>query len=203
MEILSHRGLWNTESEKNSLMALKRSVELGFGLETDIRDCDGRIVIAHDPPRGGEIPVDLVIDLFNGLDLTLALNIKADGLLKLLSNAILGKKVNWFAFDMSGPESVAYSRAGLPFFTRHSDIEPQPILYESADGVWLDDFEGTWLRAELVRRHLLAGKKVCIVSPELHGRDPTSTWEWLKDFHGESNVWLCTDRPFQAKTMGL
>ena len=55
MQLLAHRGLWNRPEEKNSLQALTASFNLGIGVETDIRDCDGSLVISHDPPRSAEL----------------------------------------------------------------------------------------------------------------------------------------------------
>ena len=48
MIILSHRGYWKLESEKNKPIAFDRSFSLGFGTETDIRDYRGKLVISHD-----------------------------------------------------------------------------------------------------------------------------------------------------------
>ena len=48
MEILSHRGYWKNEGEKNTKIAFERSFQLGFGTETDIRDYKGELVISHD-----------------------------------------------------------------------------------------------------------------------------------------------------------
>lgn len=200
MEILSHRGHWLTPQEKNSRTAFERSVMDGFGTETDVRDLAGQLVVAHDPPMGDEIPWIDVVTQFDKAALPLAVNIKADGLAQLLKRAFEGTKLPWFAFDMSGPETVRYAKEGLPFFTRHSDIEPEPILYNEAVGVWLDDFKGGWINSALVKRHLCAGKRVCIVSPELHGRDPFDVWSWLKDLADEPHLSLCTDHPQIAKS---
>ena len=55
--ILAHRGCWGQSVKRNSFEALKRALEEGFGIETDFRDCNGVIVISHDPPEGDEIEV--------------------------------------------------------------------------------------------------------------------------------------------------
>ncbi|UVV76362.1 hypothetical protein NXW84_21120 [Bacteroides fragilis] len=47
MEIIAHRGFWNKESEKNTLTAIKRAIDNGYGFETDYRDNNGTIVISH------------------------------------------------------------------------------------------------------------------------------------------------------------
>ena len=41
MQILSHRGYWKNENEKNSFQAFKNSFSKMHGLETDIRDWGG------------------------------------------------------------------------------------------------------------------------------------------------------------------
>ena len=76
-----------------------------------------------------------------------------------------------------GARHAPYARAGLPFFTRHSDVEPAPALYDAADGVWLDDFDGGFIAEQRIAAHLAAGKRVAVVSPELHGRDHDAAWQ--------------------------
>ena len=82
MRILSHRGFWLEPAEKNTMAAFRRSFELGFGTETDIRDSAGKLVISHDIPAGSEPTLVDVLDLMRATGCTgpLALNIKADGL---------------------------------------------------------------------------------------------------------------------------
>ena len=82
--ILAHRGYWLEPGEKNSLSAFRRAFEGGFGIETDIRDLDGELVVSHDPPmsRNAPMPFPAFLDLYRSMkaDGWLALNIKADGL---------------------------------------------------------------------------------------------------------------------------
>lgn len=200
MIVMSHRGFWLRPDEKNSKGAFERTIAAGFGTETDVRDHNGALVVAHDPPHGDPLPWDTVLNHFDGSGLPLAVNVKADGLAPMLQSSFEGRDIDWFAFDMSGPETVRYARANLPFFTRHSDIEPVPILYEEAAGVWLDDFAGGWLKVETVLRHVKAGKKVCLVSPDLHSRDPDELWRELAA-HKDAldGVMLCTDHPKDAR----
>jgi glycerophosphoryl diester phosphodiesterase len=200
VQIISHRGYWREPAEKNRRPAFNRTIEAGFGTETDVRDLAGQLVVAHDPPMGGEIAWSELLTMFEGSGLPLAVNVKADGLAPLLRQAFEASSTPWFAFDMSGPETVRYAREGLPYYTRHSDIEPQPILYADAAGVWLDSFTNDqWIRPEVIQRHLDAGKAVCVVSSELHGREPASLWDRLAELRGEAQVTLCTDRPEDAK----
>ena len=55
MIILSHRGYWKSEEERNQEVAFHHSFDLGYGTETDIRDIQGKLVISHDMPQGNEI----------------------------------------------------------------------------------------------------------------------------------------------------
>ena len=200
MRIISHRGYWLEPAEKNSRRAFARTLEAGFGTETDVRDLAGGLVVAHDPPRGGEMAWGEMLAMFEGSGLPLAVNVKADGLAPLLRQAFESRATPWFAFDMSGPEMVRYAREGLPFYSRHSDVEPEPILYAEAAGIWLDSFtDDQWIRPDLIHRHLDSGKAVCVVSSELHGREPGPLWERLAGLNGEGRVTLCTDWPEKAK----
>jgi hypothetical protein len=66
--------------------------------------------------------------------------------------------------------------------------------------VWLDGFHGDWWDEAVIARHLDAGKRICIVSPDLHGREPLPVWERLAkaDFRDDPRVMICTDRPEEA-----
>jgi len=55
--ILAHRGAWTVPKERNSAEALKRALKSGFGIETDLRDLDGTVVISHDPPKHADTPL--------------------------------------------------------------------------------------------------------------------------------------------------
>ncbi|MCK7481214.1 MAG: hypothetical protein M0C28_31485 [Candidatus Moduliflexus flocculans] len=49
MIIISHRGYWKNAEEKTLKPLLEGLFELGFGVETDIKDLNGKLVISHDP----------------------------------------------------------------------------------------------------------------------------------------------------------
>jgi hypothetical protein len=202
VKVLSHRGHWLTAAEKNGETAFRRSFDGGWGTETDVRDCAGRLVISHDMPGGGEMGLDDFLALHAGRDLPLAVNVKADGLAQPLQDAMRRHRVpDWFAFDMSVPDMRAHLRIGSPVFTRLSEVERRPVWLEQACGVWLDGFEGTWFGATDIRDLLRAGKRVCVVSPELHGRDPGPTWQALRPLAAEAALMLCTDRPPEAAAL--
>jgi hypothetical protein len=197
MDILSHRGYWRAPQEKNGAIAFARSFDLGFGTEIDVRDHAGELVIAHDMPNGAELRLTEVLDLLGERDLPLALNIKADGLGPLIIEAMAGRpQTRWFTFDMSGPELIRQQRLAMPVFTRRSDYEREAVLYDQAQGVWLDAFDGLWFTAQDIAAMLDDDKRVCIVSPELHGRTPDTLWSMLRQAGlYDSGIMVCTDNP--------
>lgn len=197
VEILAHRGYWLKESEKNTKTAFERAFDCGFGIETDLRDIKGEIVISHNMPKGNEISFEQLLQLLNGRNLPLALNIKADGQAAEIKR-LLEKynHTNYFTFDMSIPEMVVQNELGLNFYTGLSDIIQTPILFEDAKGIWLDSFNSDWFNRELIIEMLNKNKQVCIVSPDLHKRDYKNVWEKYKDLQG---IMLCTDYPKEAR----
>ena len=205
MIILSHRGYWKSPQEKNSFQAFERSFKLNFGTETDLRDRMNELVVAHDPPDASAIYADLLFSTYakHDNDLPLALNIKSDGLQEKTFSLIKKYQIeNYFAFDMSVPDMIGYIRLGINVFTRQSDFEETPILYDRSCGVWLDSFETNWFHEDIIRSHLSNGKRVCIVSSELHKRPFEEDWSALKKMSviGSPDVMLCTDHPELARS---
>lgn len=205
MQFLAHRGLWKQGLKANSLDAFKKALQSGFGIEIDIRDSLGRLVISHDLPDSGSITFREFLALYRqiGKYLPLAINIKADGLKDLLGELLDEFKLNnYFVFDMSVPDARHYFKNGFRTFTRESEFEKTPSFYEQAHGVWLDELSQRWIDSETIKRHLDCGKEVCIVSPELHGREFKAAWgdykQLLKDYDSDK-LMLCTDYPEEAK----
>ncbi len=211
MRILSHRGYWKSESEKNQPAAFVRSFTLGFGTETDVRDAWGELYISHDPPTQGTHPLsfDAFCEIYtaNGgreKNLLLALNIKADGLTTRLRDSLARHGITaYFCFDMSVPDTRPYLGQNEPVYTRHSEYEPVSPFYESSVGVWVDGFLGDWMTADTIRTHRSADKAVCLVSPDLHKRPHLPLWQSFKDAgfalgDGDDQFTLCTDYPEEA-----
>jgi glycerophosphoryl diester phosphodiesterase len=204
MIILSHRGFWDDKIAKNSIESFERSFKVGFGIETDFRDCEGNLVISHDPPLKNSLYANKLFSLLaqTNKDLPLAINIKADGIQNLIKSALDEYDIhNYFLFDMSVPDAITSIKAGLKIFTRQSEIETSPYLYDQAKGIWIDAFyDDLWITPSLIEQHLDAGKQVCLVSPELHGRPHHAFWERLARLSicTRSTLMLCTDYPDKA-----
>lgn len=200
IQIIAHRGFWRYEKEKNSMAALERAIEEGYGFETDFRDCRGEILVAHNPPRGDEVTAEDVFKMYSAhhCGYTLALNIKADGLQDMMK-VLLGKYDirNYFCFDMSVCDTLLYSERNLTIATRVSEYEVETPFLNASEFVWLDYFTHD-PSEEKIREYLQLGKKVCVVSPELHNLPYENTWNIVRRISGD-NMFICTDLPDKAK----
>lgn len=208
MQILAHRGAWLTSTEKNSRGALVYALKSGWGIETDIRDLDGELVISHDMPRRGVLPLETLFKDYvnNSCSGTLALNMKADGLANELKVLLARYQITrYFCFDMSVPDSMDYFSANMITAARLSEYEPEGELSQRASVLWVDGFSSNKVEIVLIKRWLASGKSVSFVSPELHQRDHEYFWQSLRSLPEEllshSNMMLCTDFPEQAEAL--
>lgn len=207
MQILAHRGLWFKPDEKNTLTALFKALDNGYGLETDVRDLNGQLVISHDmPTTNSVIPLGELLRYYSdgGFTSTLGLNIKADGLQEILRQQLEDHNIkHYFVFDMSIPDTLGYLKLGMPIFIRRSDLEHTPEISSHAQGTWLDELNKTWIDAEEILAQTAKTDAVCIVSSELHGREHTFQWtEIEKAFKlgcPSSKLMICTDFPQEAE----
>lgn len=193
--ILAHRGVWERASEQNTIAAIALAFEMGFGVELDVRDHNGSLVVSHDPPEEAKAPESFskVLELpsHGGI---LAINVKSDGLSSMFPSIAR----EHFFFDMSAPEAMKYSDANLTIARRVSDLEPisSGDIRESKY-LWVDSFYRDWFASDDQLFCLdRADKLKVIVSPELHGRPYSQAWEFLVElFRSRADVAICTDYP--------
>lgn len=205
MKIIAHRGLWNSDIPKNSLKALVGAIENKYGIETDVRDFKGKVVVSHDMPIDNFLLLKSIEKKLMQSEMPVALNIKSDGLANNIKELISrGVLKDYFAFDMSLPQMVEYAKENINFFTHISDVMMVPPLIKesSCKGIWVDCFYSLWYDKEKIKELLKFDKILCFVSEELHGRENLIQWKILKDFKSECkqcNIYLCTDFPEKAK----
>jgi glycerophosphoryl diester phosphodiesterase len=205
--ILAHRGLFHSLSDRNSISALKLALDQGFGLETDVRDLNGRVVISHDPPLEGEHPADLAWLLgrvvSSGSTGRIALNVKSDGLRSAISELVhlnQIKRDQLFVFDMSVPDLVSYLGSPISLYTRISEYEKDLPFVNKILGVWVDNFTGVFPQVQQAHQLMNRGLRATIVSPELHNRDHLPLWKEIlsSGIHHNKLFELCTDLPKEA-----
>lgn len=196
-----------TESEKNTQVALRRALDEGFGIETDLRDFDGRVIISHDPPLASPLPTSLQWLLKQIVSVSSAcrigLNIKSDGLSAMIESELKAAEIDsnqFFVFDMSVPDSLSYLKGALPIYSRISDYEPVPTFPDKSKGVWIDNFSGSFQQVKCAKDFINQGVRVAIVSPELHHRNRENVWNEIQtaELHLSPLFELCTDFPVEA-----
>ena len=99
---------------------------------------------------------------------------------------------------MSIPQQVQYQRNGLNWYSRISDQIEERSVNQASMGIWLDAFDHDWWSKDCLL-DLQKSKRLCIVSPELHGRNHKDTWHKMKSITMNSDNMICTDLPIQAK----
>lgn len=229
IKVIEHRTGWcedfakfEDKSLQNSKQGFINAFSRGNGVETDIRDIKGQLVISHDMPKGDEMTFEEILNIYNKYKCEgiLALNVKCDGMQNKIKELLEQNQVkNYFLFDMSIPDSLGYSASGSRFFVRDSEheVDPKistPFLYQKSNGIWLDQFKKgnpTRISFDIIKSYLDDGKEISIVSPELHpwGREDNlylKSWEVYKEIFAKltndeiAKISICTDLPIQAET---
>lgn len=202
MKIIAHRGYWKNREEGNTLKAFEMAFQKGYGIETDIRDYKGKLVISHNPADENCPEFKSLLEIYVKYDMSLplALNVKADGIQGMLKRELEAFGVrNYFMFDMSVPEQVVYVRDGFNTFGRQSEYERNVSMYEFVEGVWMDEFSEEWMNEDDFQGHIRNNKKMGIISSEIHGNDKMRLWKIIDKFKDCEAIMLCTDTPDEAK----
>ncbi|MFI8396769.1 hypothetical protein CXF97_08570 [Pseudomonas sp. Choline-02u-1] len=191
MKLISHRR--NTRQELNA-------TDGKYGIEVDIRSFGNELVIHHDPYTKGESFEEWVNDYRHG---TLILNVKEEGLEARLIALMKEKAIeDYFFLDQSFPFLIKWSKAGerrcAVRVSEFESIETALTLAGKIEWVWVDCFSRFPLSNEDATRLQNAGFKLCLVSPELQGRDAESEIPLLINMLSERNIVaeaVCTKRP--------
>jgi glycerophosphoryl diester phosphodiesterase len=217
--ILAHRAnLAGPHSAvENSLEACARALEAGFGLETDLRrDAAGAFYISHDPlPRAAGNRLESYTELFTRHPTAeLAINVKELGyepaLVALMKSGRLGARSFYFDFELLEPETPGAAQGkikalpsgnGVALASRLSDRN-EPLtqcLAIPAEIVWADEFDSLWLTAREAEAVRAAGRRLFVISPELHGFDKAAMVRRWRDFRDWGVDGVCTDYALEAR----
>ena len=144
-----------------------------YGVEVDIRSEGNRLITHHDPCVTGESFNEWINAYQHG---TLILNVKEEGLeqriIQIMEKYCLE---DYFFLDQSFPFLVKWSNLGVHRaavrVSEFESVETALTLAGKVDWVWVDCFTHFPLSTEESQRLKQAGFKLCLVSPELQGRD--------------------------------
>lgn len=164
MELIVHRR--NTISELNA-------TPTQYGVEVDIRSYGDRLVIHHDPFVEGESFEAWIAAYRHG---TLILNVKEEGLEAQLIALMRRFGINdYFFLDQSFPFLIKSARSGehrcAVRVSEFESIQTALTLAGKVNWVWVDCFSHLPLSHDDAKSLQDAGFKLCLVSPELQGRD--------------------------------
>lgn len=191
MKLIAHR--------RNTLNELL-GTPVKYGVEVDIRSYGDKLVIHHDPLVEGVLFDTWVAAYQHG---TLILNVKEEGLESHLIPLMEKYGINdYFFLDQSFPFLVKWAKAGehrcAVRVSEFESIDTALSLAGKVDWVWVDCFTRFPLSNEDGQRLKHAGFKLCLVSPELQGRDAEAEIPQLIKLLGERDIQpesVCTKRP--------
>lgn len=191
MKIIYHRR--NTIDQLNETPSR-------YGVEVDIRSAGDRLIIHHDPFAVG-VPFEVWLQSYRHG--TLILNVKEEGLESRLMYLMKKAGVeDYFFLDQSFPFLIKYSGLGerrcAVRVSEFESIETALALAGKVEWVWVDCFTRFPLSRDQGKRLKLAGFKLCLVSPELQGRDPEIEIDHFVQLLEERDIRIdavCTKRP--------
>jgi glycerophosphoryl diester phosphodiesterase len=217
VDILAHRAnvAGPDRANENSLKACETALIQGFGLEIDLRRTAEGFLISHDPsPLSERNDLTLFAALFAKHPLaSVAVNVKELGyepeLIRLFEENTFGAGAFYFDFELLEPASPGAAQKklrGLPggsstrVAARLSDRGETLAQALSIPGeiVWADEFDGLWLTRREVEAVHRAGRKIFVISPELHGFNAVDRRQRWADFKAWGVDGLCTDYALEA-----
>ena len=165
MELIHHR--------RNSIESIV-ATDIKYGVEVDIRSYGDDLVIHHDPFSPGVLFLEWLEFYKHG---TLILNVKEEGLESRLIKIMEKKSISkYFFLDQSFPFLIKWSKIGeancAVRVSEYESIETALTLSKKVHWVWVDCFSKFPLTIAGYSALKSAGFKLCLVSPELQGRDP-------------------------------
>jgi len=198
MELIYHR--------RNTIEDLD-ATHVEYGVEVDIRSNGNDLIIHHDPLCSGLLFRDWLKFYRHG---TLILNVKEEGLESCLVDLMREKGiVNYFFLDQSFPFLLKWAKFGesrcAVRVSEYESIETALSLSGIVTWVWLDCFTKFPIRIADYNTLKGAGFKLCLVSPELQGRDADTEILHMANFLNDNRMVMdavCTKRPDLWKNMG-
>jgi hypothetical protein len=143
------------------------------GMEFDIRDSNGHILVTHDPYSTTGMELESFVIRLPKIDNFLYIvNVKSEGIEERAREILERNEItNFFFLDSSFPTIVKMSNAGEKRFairaSEYETVQTAVQMMGKVDYVWIDCF------TKFNPDHVMIAKhgckyKVCLVSPELH-----------------------------------
>ncbi|ALN55898.1 hypothetical protein GLE_0540 [Lysobacter enzymogenes] len=184
---------------RNTLAEL-RATPADLGIELDLRSRGEELIVHHDAFADGERFEDWLAGFRHR---TLILNVKEEGLEDRLIALMRERGIeDYFFLDQSFPFLVRTAHRGesrcAVRVSEFESIDTALSLAGRIQWVWVDCFTRFPLDAAQARRLQDAGLKLCLVSPELQGRDAGSEIPALRALLAREGIVaeaVCTKEP--------
>ena len=181
MKLISHR--------RNTIKELL-ATDSKYGVEVDIRSYGKKLIMHHEPLIQGEDFNEWLTEYNHG---TLILNVKEEGLESRLIKLMKEQGIDdYFFLDQSFPFLVKWSNLGEKRcairISEYESIETALTLARKVNWVWVDCFTQFSLTQQDAEALIEAGFKICLVSPELQGRNAKKEIPLLADELKKRNI---------------
>ena len=146
-------------------------VPLDKGIEFDVREYKGEIVVSHDFERPGPLLSDF---LKKAKEHELIINVKSEGLREEVLSYLDGNQIaNYFFLDLNYPEMVKLkSQENYKFAVRLSEYESiDKSINLNPKWIWVDCFNHYDVTINDIKLLREVGAKICLVSPELQRKN--------------------------------
>jgi hypothetical protein len=188
-----------------------RTIPNDMGVEVDVRDHAGELIITHDPLDQQSTSIVKLKEYLRELNpsVALILNLKTEGIeAKCIEIMQQYPDRLWFFLDMAMPVLVRFafrtSSVGMQNygsqnlcvrFSEYEALEYALGFTGKAQWVWIDCFHRLPLTLEIYERLNGAGFKICLVSPELQGHPVEMIRSFREQLKGMQIDAVCTKRP--------
>jgi hypothetical protein len=143
------------------------------GIEFDIRDTGGEIVVQHDPFLGGQLFTDFL--KFCPSNKFYIVNVKSEGIeRRAIADLEAHGITQFFLLDCSIPMMVRLGKEGerrlAVRFSEYESLATVEAMAPFVSWVWVDVFTQLPLTSFVEKFIRQRGLKLCLVSPELQGQ---------------------------------
>ena len=144
-----------------------------LGVEMDLHAFGNQLTVHHDAFAEG-ISFERWLDHYRHA--FVILNIKEEGIETRAREIVLARGIeDFFMLDLSFPALIKMTRAGekrvAVRVSEYEAVASADALKGQAEWVWLDVFRGFPISRDEHDTLRKGGFRICLVSPELHGRD--------------------------------
>ena len=218
MDILAHRG--NIDGPdlnlENTYEAYERALSLGFGLEIDLRRSGpSQFYVSHDRlTNTASQDLSRFAPLFRRYSGSIiAVNVKELGyeeqLAALQESGVFGSRSFFFDFELLEPDAPGTAQGRIQRLANGSHVALAARISDRGESVerclsipsqtvWADEFDRFWIEPAALQPLKQAGRRIYIVSPELHGAsrvDRLARWHAIKLWKVDG---ICTDHCCEA-----